>query len=211
MITQLYANNFRCLVAFRAEFASFGVLCGPDGAGKSSVFDVLRLIRNLATGDGALGGEGDRDVARLEFTTWEEGKALNTIQEFELGVVAEGHSFEYLLHIEQVASDKKPRIIREQATCDSRVLFERDLEGVRFQKADGTSTGFPLDWRQAALASIQPTGSRREIELLQEAIAKLVILRPNPRGMEKESKSEAARPDLYLNSLTSWYRSLAQE
>ena len=27
-----------------------------------------------------------------------------------------------------------------------------DLEGVRFQKADGSQTGFPLDWRQAALA-----------------------------------------------------------
>lgn len=211
MITKLYANNFRCLVAFTAEFGSFGVLCGPNGAGKSSVFDALRLIRNLATGDGSLGGEGDRDVARLEFTSWEEGKVLGTTQEFELGVVAERHSFEYLLHIEQVATDKQPRIIRERATCDSRILFERDLEGVRFQRADGASTGFPLDWRQAALAAIQPTGSRREIELLQQAIAKLVILRPNPRGMEKESKAEAARPDLYLNGLTSWYRSLALE
>jgi Fe-S cluster assembly ATPase SufC len=211
MITKLYANNFRCLVAFTAEFGSFGVLCGPNGAGKSSVFDALKLIRNLATGDGSLGGEGDRDVARLEFTNWEEGKVLGRVQEFELGVAAEGHSFEYLLHIEQVATDKQPRIIRERATCDSRFLFERDLEGVRFQRADGASTGFPLDWRQAALASIQPTGSRREIELLQQAIAGLVILRPNPRGMEKESKAEAARPDLYLNGLTSWYRSLALE
>ena len=60
MITRLYANNFRCLVAFKAEFDSFGVLCGPNGAGKSSAFDALRLIRNLATGDGYLGGEGER-------------------------------------------------------------------------------------------------------------------------------------------------------
>ncbi len=33
MITRLYANNFRCLVAFKTEFDSFGVLCGPNGAG----------------------------------------------------------------------------------------------------------------------------------------------------------------------------------
>jgi hypothetical protein len=71
--------------------------------------------------------------------------------------------------------------------------------------------GFPLDWRQAALAAIQPAGSRREIEILQQALSKLLILRPNPRGMEKESKAEAARPDLCLNNLSSWYRSLAQE
>jgi len=207
MITRLYANNFRCLVAFKTEFDSFGVLCGPNGAGKSSVFDVLRLVRNLATGDGYLGGQGERDIPLLEFCNWQD----STVQEFELGVTADGHSFEYVLHIEQVASEKKPRIVCERATCDSRSLFERDLDGVRFQKADGIQTGFPLDWRQAALASIEPTGSRREIAILQETVAKLLILRPNPRGMEKESKGESARPDLYLSNLTSWFRSLSQE
>ena len=207
MITRLYANNFRCLVAFEAEFDSFGVLCGPNGAGQSSAFDALRLIRNLATGDGYLGGEGERDVPQLEFTHWQE----SMIQEFELGVTAEGHAFEYVIHIEQKASFEKPRIVKERAACDGRSLFERDLEGVRFQKADGTPTGFPLDWRQAALASIQPKGSLREIAILQEAISKLLILRPNPRGMERESKGESKHPDLYVGNLTSWYRSLSQE
>src|SRR6266436_2856155 len=192
MITRLYANNFRCLLAFKAEFDSFGVLCGPNGAGKSSVFDALRLIRNLATGDGLLGGEGERDVPRLEFTNWQRGTGQeSTTQEFELGVTAEGHAFEYIIHIEQKADFEKPRFIKERATCDGRSLFERDLDGVRFQKADGSQTGFPLDWRQAALASIQPRGSLRELAILQESIARLLILRPNPRGMEPESKAEA--------------------
>jgi energy-coupling factor transporter ATP-binding protein EcfA2 len=205
MITRLYANNFRCLVAFETQFDSFGVLCGPNGAGKSSVFDALDLIRNLATGVAYLGGESERDIKTLEFTNWLD----STIQEFELGVIAEGHSFKYLLHIEQVASYEKPRIIRERASCDGRSLFDRNLEGVRFSKTGGTQTGFPLDWRQAALASIQPAGDRREITLLQDALSNLLILRPNPRTMEKESKSESKRPDLYLNNLTSWYRSLS--
>ena len=207
MITRLYANNFRCLEAFDAQFGSFGVLCGPNDAGKSSVFDVLKMIRDLGTGDGYLGGEGERDIAQLEFANWRN----STTQEFELGVTAEEHSFEYELHIEQVASGLKPRIVRERAACDNRSLFERDLDGVRFPRSDGTQTGFPLDWRQAALASIQPAGDRREIAILQEAISRLLILRPNPRGMEIESKGESKRPDLYLGNLISWYRSLSQE
>lgn len=212
MITRLYANNFRCLVAFKADFDSFGVLCGPNGAGKSSVFDALRLIRTVATGDGYLGGDGERDIRHLEFTNWQKGTTQESkIQEFELGVTAEDHSFEYVLHIEQTANHEKPRIVRESATCKKKILFERDLDGVRFKKADGTQTGFPLDWRHAALASIQPKGSLGEIAILQDALSKLLILRPNPRGMEKESKAESRRPDLYLNSLTSWYRSLYQE
>lgn len=123
MITRLYANNFRCLVGFETQFDSFGVLCGPNGSGKSSVFDVLELIRTLATGEGFLGGEGDRDIATLEFTQWLDVR----VQEFELGVTAEDHAFEYALHLEQKASYEKPRIVKERATCDDKVLFDRDL------------------------------------------------------------------------------------
>ena len=46
---------------------------------------------------------------------------------------------------------------------------------------------------------------------MQEEIAKLLILRPNPCGTDRESKAEARHPDLSMTNLTSWYRSLAQE
>jgi len=59
MITKLYANNFRCLVASEIGFDSFGILCGPNGSGKSSVFDALELIRNLGSGNAVLGGRGN--------------------------------------------------------------------------------------------------------------------------------------------------------
>jgi ABC-type cobalamin/Fe3+-siderophores transport system ATPase subunit len=212
VITRLYANNFRCLVAFKAEFDSFGVLCGANGSGKSSVFDALRLVRNLGTGDGVLGGDRDQDIPHLEFTNWQKGTAQqSTTQEFEVGVTSEGHAFDYLIHVEQKANFEKPRIVKEQASCDGRVLFERDLEGVSFKRPDGAQAGFPLDWRQAALASIQPKGRWSELAKLQGAMARLLILRPNPRGMERESKAESKRPDLYLTGLTSWYRSLSND
>ena len=218
MINRLYANNFRCLVAFEAKFDSFGVLCGPNGAGKSSVFDALRLLRNLGTGEGLLGGTGEKDVPRLEFTRWTEGLTTeSTRQEFELGMSIDGQAFEYVLHLEQKAEFEKPRVIHEAATCDGKTLFDRDLDPktmraeVRFEKADGSHAGFPLDWRQSALAAIQPRGGIEKLSLLQEEIARLLILRPNPRNMERESKAEARHPDLSMINLTSWYRSLSQD
>jgi hypothetical protein len=164
-------------------------------------------MRDLATGEGNLGGDGARDIPNLDFTTWN----ASTFQEFELSVTAEGHEFEYLLHLEQVSADVKPRIIRERATCDGRELYDRNLEGVRFLKSSGTQSGFPLDWRQAALGSIQPVGERRDIGILQDALAKLLILRPHPRAIEQESKAEAKHPSLHLENLLSWYRFLSQE
>lgn len=208
MITRLYANNFRCLVAFEAQFDSFGVLCGPNGAGKSSVFDVLKLIRDLGTSTVSLGGDGPEDIKQLEFTNWMK---KSTTQEFELGIRADGRNFAYRIHIEQTYGDVKPRIILEDAICDGRQLFSRDLDGVTFARKDGTQSGFPLDWRQAALGAIQPTGALRDIEILQNALAKILILRPSPRSMEAESRNEARQPSLNLSNILSWYRSLSQE
>lgn len=207
MITRLYANNFRCLVAFEAAFDSFGVLCGPNGAGKSSVFDAIELIRTLGTGESLLGGTGEQDVPNLELTHWLDSK----VQEFELSLSVDGHTFQYVIHLEQKADFEKPRIILEKVVCDEQPLFSRDLEGVRFKRHDGNETGFPLDWRQAALAAIQPRGSIDKLVLLQEEVSKLLILRPNPRDIERESRAESRRPNKSLSNLNSWYRALSQE
>ncbi len=208
MITRLYVNNFRCLVNFTAQFESLAVLCGPNGAGKSSVFDALRLLRNLGIGDALLGGAGEQDVPRLELTDWQDSRS----QEFEIGFDIDGRVFEYALSIEQKAEYEKPRITAERAQCDGKRLFTRNLDGVDFERADGTRATFPLDWRQAALAAIQPRGVKlANVELLQAEMAKLLILRSNPRSMERESRAEARHPDLSMTNLTSWYRSLAQE
>lgn len=210
MITRIYANNFRCLVAFDATFDSFGVLCGPNGVGKSSVFDALRIVRDLGTATAVLGGDAVNDIRELEFTNWLDGKT-ERIQEFEIGVTADDHQFDYKLHIEQASGDVKPRIVKESATCDGRELFQRDLDGVTFMRADGSEARFPLDWRQAALGAIQPNASLKGIETLQETLASIQILRPSPRQMEVESKAEARQPTLDMANILSWYRSLAQE
>ncbi len=207
MLTRIYANNFRCLIAFEIKFDSFCVLCGANGSGKTSIFDVVSMLRDLAMGEAQLGGEGPRDIKDLELTNWLD----STIQEFEIDLLVSGHEFRYVVHIEQITQEHKPRIVHEQASCDERVLYTRDLEGVWFTKDDGTKTGFPLDWRQAALGSIQPAGNRREIELLQQALTSLVVIRPSPRSMEAESKAESSTPSVQMENLLSWYRHLYKD
>jgi predicted ATPase len=207
MITRFYANNFRSLESFEITFNEFGVLCGANGSGKSSVFDAIRLVRDLATGEALLGGEGDRDVRALEFTAWRDSH----IQEFELDLTIDRRNFRYVIHLEQTHNDVKPRVCKETASCNDRSLFDRDLQGVNFRRSDGTVSGFPLDWRQAALAAIQPTKDRQDIELLQRALAGVLVLRPSPRLIQPESRGEAKTPGVQLESLLSWYRHLSQE
>lgn len=203
MITRLYVNNFRCLVAFEASFDSFGVLCGPNGAGKSSIFDAMRILRDLASADMTV----EQAVSYNDQTNWLDSRLI----EFEIDLKSAGHVFNYHLQIEQQYDNLPPRISKEQAFCDRKSIFNRDLEGVKFEKKSGVASGFPLDWRLAALGSIQPSNDRQEIKILQQALGKILILRPNPLAFEDESKEEKRRPDLYLSQLTSWYRHLHQE
>jgi hypothetical protein len=142
-------------------------------------------------------------VSQLEFTRWME----STVQEFELDIESNGHNFQYQIHLEQV-EHYEPRIIKEAALCEGRELYTRDLKGVHFD--DGRS-GFPLDWHQAALASIQPVPERKEIDLLQKALSSLLILQPNVHAIEFESMAESHSLNVNLSNFTSWYRHLAQD
>jgi len=206
MLTRFYANNYRTLVAFDIRFDAMAVFCGANGTGKSSMFDAIRFIRDLATGKsilGDLGSDGPNVVSTLDFTIWMKSSS----QEFEVEFDIDGQQLAYTIHLEQTAS-KEPRITKEIARCNSRELYTRDLNGVKF----GNRSGFPLDWRQAALPSIQSANdSWKEIGLLQSAFANLIILQPNVKEFEPESRKESLFPNYNLDNLTSWYRHLSQD
>jgi len=205
MLTRFYANNYRTLVAFDMKFDSMAVFCGANGSGKSSMFDAIRFVRDLATGRCSLGAINDERsksiITTLDFTSWMK----STNQEFEIELELDGRKFVYIIHLEQAVS-REPRIIKETAHCDGNELYTRDLKGVNF----GNRSGFPLDWRQAALPSIQSANEDwKEIGTLQAAFASLIILQPNTIGFEHESKQESRFPIPDFTNLTSWYRYLA--
>ena len=206
MLTRFYANNYRTLVAFEIRFDSMAVFCGANGTGKSSMFDAIKFVRDLATGRCFLDGfidERKNTISSLDFTYWMK----SSIQEFEVEFDLDGQQFEYIIHLEQAVS-KEPRIIKEIARCGDKELLSRDLSGVSF----GNRSGFPLDWSQAALPTIRAVNEAcAEIGLLQLAFDNLVILQPNVMAFEQESKQESRFPNHNFSNLTSWYRYLAQD
>lgn len=99
MITKLYVNNFRSLVAFHISFDSINILCGSNGAGKSSVFDAIQFISSLATGNSFFSSESDdfgRNVSKLDFTNW----LKSYVQEFEIELTYKNNSFKSRAKIE---------------------------------------------------------------------------------------------------------------
>ena len=159
-----------------------------------SMFEAIRFIRDLATGKcflGDIGSGAPNVVSTLDFTIWMKSDS----QEFEVEFDINGQLLVYTIHLEQTES-REPRIIKEIACCDGKELYSRDLSGVKF----GNRSGFPLDWRQAALPSIQSANDDlKEIGLLQSAFANLVILQPNAKDFEAESGKESRFPNYSLD------------
>jgi len=215
MIRKLHIDNFRCLVNFDVEWTPFTVLCGDNGAGKTSIFQALRFIRALTTGNGILGSpyhEPNLNLKSLDFTRFGGKETGNTVQTFELDISENGYALGYHLQIEQVASHKVPRIISEYATCDGEDLFRRDLNGVRFPKRDNSTASFPLDWRQSAVGAIQtPQGSMTPLVMLREWFENLLVFAPSPLLMGGQSDDIRKSPGYYMSEIISWYRHLSQE
>jgi len=133
------------------------------------------------------------------------------VQEFEVELRVGGHDYKYVLHLTGTNDGKRPLVAAELASCDGRTLFERDHAGVIITLTENEESRFPLDQRQAALGAIQPASNTREIQILQNALTGLLILRPNPRAMEGESKSPMGNPGFDLSRLVSWYQFLCQD
>ncbi len=171
MLTRIYINNFRCLVAFEMRFDEAALLCGMNGSGKSAVFDAVKLVRDLAAGNCFLGyadDESKRTVSRLEFCKW----LASDIQEFELEFEDDGSKYIYILHVQQVADYEQPRILKEVIRCDGEELLTRDLISIRFEK----DKSFFFSWNQSALSVFQPSNSQKGINKKTEAIVHIYYM-----------------------------------
>ena len=108
MITRIYVNNYRCLVAFETTFDSSGLICGANGVGKSSIFDACRVLRDLASGD--LATDDERAIRYSDHTNWLDAKVV----EIEIDMSVGNLEFTYTLHVEQISDQVAPRILRRR-------------------------------------------------------------------------------------------------
>jgi predicted ATPase len=80
MITKIELDGFKTFQDFELELSPFQVIVGPNGVGKSNLFDALRLLSQLADNDlrsafGCLRGE-----AGELFTTISDGQAVSCMR-----------------------------------------------------------------------------------------------------------------------------------
>lgn len=86
MLTRLEAHGFKNLLDFSVDLAPFNCLAGPNGVGKSNIFDAIRFLSLLADHtimEAALAVRGtDPETSDLQELFWTDGR--DRLNEFRL-------------------------------------------------------------------------------------------------------------------------------
>jgi ABC-type molybdenum transport system ATPase subunit/photorepair protein PhrA len=195
-------------VNFEYRPGKLQLLLGGNGSGKSTVFEVLGLLRafvvdRAAVGDLFTGATPTRWQTRVE-------------QSFELSVVVGGKAYVYKLgvHHSELPWDDDARVDSEELVVDGVPVLSTgattDSDGnyAGLYSWLGQNSPFPVDDSRSSLP-LAPT--RGEVRPFENWIRGLHWVRVNPYAMSGESTGETRFPARDLSNYASWYRHLTQE
>ncbi len=204
MLTRLYADNFRSLVNFEMKFDRLNLLMGPNGSGKTSVFEILRRLQQFISGERRL----QTAFPFRELTRWQDSPE----QRFEMDLIIENQNLSYVLVLEHQDQGHKCRVKEESLTQDGRPLFMRRLAEVQlFRDNHSAGPSYPFDWTLPSLATVQAAHDNRKLTSFRREVGNFVIAGISPAQMESYSSEEATTLLPRMENFVSWYRRLSQE
>ena len=206
MITRLYADNYRCFVNFELHLEPLSLLLGMNGAGKTSVLDIVFALRELLGGRTAVDGKAAFPPTTL--TRWQS----RNIQTFEMDVELEGDAYRYRLEVDHSRGKRVARIQREHLAMNGDTLFDSVGGDVQLYR-DDLSKGptFASDWRVSALAQVPPGKVNTNLSRFQDFVRAIIVCDLHPGALASESATEGDLLDRNGSNFVGWYRSLVQE
>jgi len=213
MLARLYATNYRCLVNFKFKPTAKQLIIGRNGTGKTTVFDVLAMLRDIAVRglplEGYLGGKTR--------TSWQSVAE----QRFELDVQGNGGEYRYTLVVDEKGTPPRPGVKQETLDFNGKPLarFEEGAIGLFNDEQRPTgwtmvlpSVQFPFDWHRSGLAIVE-IGRKDNTKLtwFKQWLGRLVQVQINPWVMSARSERESPDPATDLGNFADWYRHLRLE
>jgi ABC-type molybdenum transport system ATPase subunit/photorepair protein PhrA len=201
MLKRLYIDNFRCFVNFEYKPERKQLLLGANGSGKSSLPEVVRLLKEFIKG---------RDIpfTQSSRTRWQD----QPLQVFELDALVERDlTFSYRVEIRYSSKSNAPSVSLERLTLGGTPVFEL-IEGEMRSYLNGeVQTSF---LRGAATESSLHLASfgNSWVRLFIEWMDRLHCFKIDAYEgkMDEVADAEDHSPDYELENLAGWYRHLLE-
>ena len=202
MLKRIYIDNFRCLVNFELDADGINLFLGSNGAGKSTVFDVLQKIQAFVSGDSKVEGifkSGD-------CTRWQTSQ----VQRFELEILGNGGSYKYELGIGHLRD--RCRVEYERLWFDNQPLLKFELGEVQLYRDDRSEgSQYSFDWSQSVLPSLMPRSYNTKLTWFRERMTRFIVVQIIPSLMVDESTQEEMHLTINMGNYVSWYRYLSED
>lgn len=203
MIKRLYIDNYKCMVNFTYEPTAFQLILGENGSGKTTAFDVLEKLRDLAMWGmptESLFPPGTR-------TIWDSRRT----QTFELEIEDNGGRYSYKVQIEHDQPDVKSRIRTEELSFDGNHLFFFDGQDIHLYGDDFTpGPVFPSDGSRSGISLIPDRQDTQKLTRFRVRLSWIFVFGIDPKGMMGYTEKEEVNPDRGMTNFASWYRSVTQ-
>lgn len=211
MLNKVIVENYKSLAEFSMDFAesSCAFISGVNGIGKSTLFEVLTLIREVsALGSALVDATGAFRVMGGTVTRW---KSEAKHQSFALTMTLDGAEYHHRLVFDAETPLGRPRIRHEHLECDGVPLYDCREGKLTIYNDGGTpKVNFHVDWEKSFMASIAERPENTKLIRFRKGLFRLLYVRPNPFVMASTSPHEVTYPEQDLRNFVSWLRHLKQ-
>ena len=209
MLKRLYVDNFRCLVDFELNFDSINLFLGENGAGKSTVFDVLEKLQRLITTDDKVSS-----IFPLSDTTLWLPRKNRT---YELEILSNEGAYKYELKIAiiepRLDTDSFEIMIEsERLDFNEKTLLHAQENTILIQLDNGTKIESQrYNYYQSIVSLLKPDSNNNKLIVFREKIERLLFLKINPHLVNDYSSQKESFLTKRVENYVSWFRYIFAE
>ncbi len=203
MLTRLYIDNYRSFVNFEFRPGPLCLVLGENGAGKSSLFDVMECLRDFISGDVSI-----KIFNSNTLTRWQSRPQ----QSFEIELSVHGDVYTYKLLVEHNLQLGLRRVQQESLFLNEKPLYTS--QGAKAQLyRDDHSKGpeIPADWSRSGVGFLHAGTDNTRLGKFREVIKRMTIVGLNPMTMSGTSDGACTKLGHHGDNFASWYQAMMLE